>query len=372
MYGQLDPFRDHSRIPTLAEMKTIFDFEPVCWAKIARAAYIYLAYGSDGEFTLRRNREAFGWAETVPRRFTTVTKPQTAVELFGMKMDYPMMIAPHARHIMFDPDAEASTHKAATAAANTPMIVSNVATFPLEKIAPAADGPWIFQLYPQPGPTYNAEWLANAQKLGCKAVVLTMDQTAAEYDRAQHSRNLATPLNPTPIPVAAGRREALPQNPYRVTPTRLWYTWDGLADDVRRMVKVPLIAKGVVCAEDVELCLKHKFDGIYVSNHGGRSLDYQCAALESLPEIVEAVKGRVPVLFDSGIRSGEDMFKALAIGANCVCIGRAILWGLAAYGVPGAQKALEILQAELVQAMIANGCPTVASIDKTVVRTEFL
>jgi isopentenyl diphosphate isomerase/L-lactate dehydrogenase-like FMN-dependent dehydrogenase len=145
-----------------------------------------------------------------------------------------------------------------------------------------------------------------------------------------------------------------------------------LFDELRAMVKVPLIAKGIVTAEDALLCLEHGVDAIYVSNHGGRSLDYGPATLEVLPEIADAIHGRVPILFDSGIRRGTDILKALALGASAVCLGRPPLWGLAAYGAPGLQKVLEILQTELVQAMAATGRPTLASIDRTLVKTEFL
>ncbi len=139
---------------------------------------------------------------------------------------------------------------------------------------------------------------------------------------------------------------------------------------IRPMVKTPLIAKGVITAEDARLCLEHGVDGIYVSNHGGRSLDYEPSTLEVLPEIVAAVGGKVPILFDSGVRRGADALKALALGANAVCLGRVPRWGLAAYGAPGVQKILEIVQAELVQAMAYVGRPDLASIDKTVVRAD--
>jgi isopentenyl diphosphate isomerase/L-lactate dehydrogenase-like FMN-dependent dehydrogenase len=162
-----------------------------------------------------------------------------------------------------------------------------------------------------------------------------------------------------------------PSNPYRVPDSRLWYEWT-LLDEVRRVAKVPLAVKGIVTGEDARLCLEHGVDCIYVSNHGGRSLDYEPSTLEVLPEIVEAVQGRVPIVFDSGIRRGSDILKALALGASAVALGRVPLWGLAAYGPQGVQKVLEILQAELVQAMAAAGRPTLASIDRSLVRTEFL
>jgi len=133
-----------------------------------------------------------------------------------------------------------------------------------------------------------------------------------------------------------------------------------------------MIVKGIVTAEDVQPMLDHGADGIYVSNHGGRSMDYGPSTLEVLPEIVEAVKGRVPVLFDSGIRRGTDALKAMALGASGICLGRAVLFGHAAYGALGVQRTIEILQAELVQAMAATGRPTIASIDRSLVRTEFV
>jgi 4-hydroxymandelate oxidase len=367
--AEKDPVRDHSRIPAIGELTDTFDFEPVAFAKIARQGYDYMAYGVEGEFTMRRNRESFDWAELVPRRFVNVGTVQTASTLLGMSLPFPIMIAPTARHVLFHPEAEAATHTGATAASDTPFIISNLATLPLEKIAAAATGPLWFQLYPQPGPDYNREWIDRAQAVGCKAIVITVDQQASSYERSMHDRNLATATAPVPVPASIVRRA--PSNPYRVSEARLWYEWS-LFDELRKMIKVPMVAKSIVTPEDAVLCLEHGVDAIYVSNHGGRSLDYADSALEVLPEIADAVKGRVPIIFDSGIRNGSDILKALALGANAVGVGRVPLWGLAAYGAPGVQKVLEILQNELVQAMAATGRPTLASIDKTLVRTEFL
>lgn len=367
--GQEDPVRDHSRVPALSEMRDVFDFEPVAHARMLRQAYDYLAYGVDGEFTLRRNRDAFDWVGLVPRRLVEVGKVQTQSELLGMKLPFPMLIAPTARHGMFHPEGEAATHIGATAASNTPYIISNISTLPMEKVAAAASGPWWFQLYAQPGPDYNRQTLEKAQAAGCRAVVVTLDQQASSYERSLHDRNLATADAPVPTPQSIMRRA--PGNPYHVPEARLWYEWK-LFDELRRIVKVPMIAKSIVTAEDALLCLEHGVDAIYVSNHGGRSLDYEAAAIEELPEIVDAIHGRVPIIFDSGIRRGSDILKALALGANAVGLGRAVLWGLGAYGAPGVQKVLEILQTELVQAMAATGRPTLSSIDRTLVRTEFV
>jgi isopentenyl diphosphate isomerase/L-lactate dehydrogenase-like FMN-dependent dehydrogenase len=366
--GQQDTFRDHSRVPALREMLNAFDFEPVAFAKIARQAYDYMSWGVDGEFTMRRNREAFDWVGLIPRGLAGAGPVQTASNFLGMNLAFPMMISPTARHVLFDPGAEAATHAGATAASNTPLIVSNVASLPVEKIAAAATGPWWFQLYPQPGPDYNRQTIEKAQAAGCRAVVVTVDQQASVYERQTHDRNLATAESPMTAPTSVGPRQP---NPYRVPNGRLWYEWT-LLDELRRIAKVPLVVKGIVTGEDARLCLEHGVDAIFVSNHGGRSLDYGPSTLEVLPEIAEAVGGRVPILFDGGIRRGSDILKALALGAGAVSLGRVPLWGLAAYGAQGVQKVLEILQAELVQAMAATGRPTLASVDKTLVRTEFL
>jgi isopentenyl diphosphate isomerase/L-lactate dehydrogenase-like FMN-dependent dehydrogenase len=158
---------------------------------------------------------------------------------------------------------------------------------------------------------------------------------------------------------------------YRVSGRRLWYSWQYI-DALRKMVKGKLLIKGILDPEDARLAIEHGADGITVSNHGGRSMDYGPSTLEVLPEIVAAVNGRIPVLFDSGIRRGADIFKALALGANAVQIGRTARWGLAAYGTAGAQRVIEILQAELVQAAAAAGCAKLSDINKTTVKTHFV
>jgi isopentenyl diphosphate isomerase/L-lactate dehydrogenase-like FMN-dependent dehydrogenase len=368
--GQLDPFHDHSRVPALGELLDAFDFEPVAQAKVTRQAWDYVSWGVDGEWTMRRNREAFDWVELVPRGIAGAAPVQTASNFLGMDLAFPILISPTARHVMFYPGAEAATHAGATAASNTPFIVSNVATLPVEKIAAAATGPWWFQLYPQRGPDYNRQTLDKAQAAGCRGIVVTVDQQASVYERETHDQHLATAETPMPAPTTIGPPRAR-SNPYRVPDGRLWYEWT-LLDEIRRMIKVPLVVKGIVTGEDARLCLEHGVDCIFVSNHGGRSLDYGPSTLEVLPEIAEAVQGRIPILFDSGIRRGSDILKALALGASAVSLGRVPLWGLAAYGAQGVQKVLEILQAELVQAMAATGRPTLASIDRSLVRTEFL
>jgi len=382
------PLKDHKRTPGLDEMFSSFDFEPVMFANLPLSVYDYTAHGDGSEFTLRRNREAFEWVEVVPGKPIERARVDLSTELLGLKMKYPIMVAPTAAMVPLHPDGEAGMHRAATAASNTPMIVSQNTSLPIDRIAPAATGPLWWQLYPYPaqGRETSREVLDKVQAAGCTAVVVTVDQQASYYERTAQDRNLGG----TPRPAGRGGAPAVAaptsglalsdpagvprrvEGPalYRLGAGRLWYTWQYL-DEVRQMIKVPLIVKGILTAEDAALCLERGVDAIIVSNHGGRSMDYGPSTLEVLPEIVAAVKGRIPVLTDSGYRRGSDILKALALGANTVLLGRATRWALGAFGPAGAQRLLEMMQQELVDAAAAAGRATLASIDASVVKAQF-
>jgi 4-hydroxymandelate oxidase len=299
--------------------------------------------------------------ELIPNRVLDARPIRTATEILGTKMDFPIMVSPSAGHGMLHPDGELATCQGAAAASNTPYIVSNVSSFPFEKIAAAAKSPLWFQLYPKLELDDNREVLERVQAAGARAVVVTIDQQTNVHERILHDRNLTS---------ATATRGTASKNPYRLQESRLFYTWK-LLEQIRRMVKVPMLAKGILTAEDAKQCVECGLDGVYVSNHGGRSLDYSPATLEVLPEIVDAVGAKVPVIFDSGVRRGTDALKALALGARAVCLGRVPRWGLGAYGAAGVQRILEILQAELVQGMAYTGRPNLASIDRAIVRTDF-
>jgi 4-hydroxymandelate oxidase len=368
LHSQQDPFRDHSRVAGLDEMVTAFDFEPVTYAKLPREVYDYMAHGADSEFTLRRNRESYDWVDLVPKGVANSSTIRTDVELFGSKMPSPIMVAPSSLQGALHPDGEMAMHLGASAA-NTRMIVSNAASFTIEKIAAAAKGSLWFQLYPKKDLDANLDGLEAAQKAGCTGVVVTVDVQAVSYERDLHDRRLASGLLRPPN-AGARPRDPLVHNPYGAPEGRMWYEWK-LFDQIRSTIKGPMLAKGILTPEDARLCIEHGCDGVYVSNHGGRSLDYAPSSLEVLPGIVDAVAGRVPIIFDSGIRTGSDVLKALALGAKAVCVGRTPRWGLAAYGPPGVQRVLEILQAELIQAMAYTGRTSIDAIDKTAVRTDF-
>ena len=362
--GQQDPFRDHSRVPRLDELTTAFDFEPVAYANLPRLAYDFTSYGVESEFTLRRNREAFDWVELIPRGPKS-GKVDTATELFGTKLAFPILVAPTAGHTQLHPEGEAATFRGASNASKTTMIVSHNASLPTDKISAAAKGNLWWQLYPRQSLDDTKSLLDTAQANGAQAIVVTIDQQSASFERAMHYRNIGARA-----PSTRSVRANTEPNPYRILINRTWYTWTYF-DQIRPMVKVPMLAKGVTTAEAAAMCVERGLDGIVVSNHGGRSMDYGPSTLEVLPEIVDAVRGRIPVLIDSGFRRGSDILKALGLGAKAVCLGRVPRWGLSAFGAEGVQRVLEILQNELILAMAQTGCPTLASIDRSLVRTDF-
>ena len=366
LHAQRDPYPlgPHRRILGFDEMRTAFDFEPVFHDNVPLAIYDYTAHGTDSEFTLYRNRDAFDWVELVGGGGVSPSEVNLSTELFGVPMDSPIMLAPTSRQRDLHPDGELGMYRAATTTSTT-MIVSNASSFPFVRIAEAADGPLWFQRYATRDLEVNRQVLDQAQEAGYQTVVVTIDQQASYYERDLHDRNLGgAPRQPR------RRTPQNPPNPYRVGAGRLWYEWT-LFDDLRPMIEVPMLAKGILTGDGAKKCLEHGVDGIIVSNHGGRSLDYGPSTLEVLEEVVEAVGGRVPVLIDSGFRRGADVLKALALGADAVCLGRASRWGLGAFGEPGAQKVIEIINTELVHAMAAVGRTTIAAIDRSIVRTNF-
>jgi len=331
---------------------------------------------------------------------TTVDLSST---LFGVELKYPVYVAPSSGQGALHPDGEMGMYRGATAA-GTIMAIASGPSIPHPRIAAASTGPRWNQFYPIPDIDASNDALKGYLDLGTKAIIITVDQQASVYERDLHDRNLGGVVRSTGgrgaggavdpetgQPVRAGGagrggRGAAPAtavggNPttptfpatskYRVSNRRLWYNW-GYINEVRKAIKVPVIIKGILTAEDASDCVKQGVDGIIVSNHGGRSMDYGPSTLEVLPEIVAAVNGRMPVIVDSGFRRGSDVFKALALGANAVELGRATRWGLGAFGAAGTQRLLEIVQQELVQSAAMAGRSTLKEIDKTAVKTNFV
>jgi 4-hydroxymandelate oxidase len=370
--AQQDPrgLKDHRRVRGLDEMMDAFDFEAVCFANMPLSSYDFMAHGADSEFTLRRNRDAFDWVDLVAGPGVAPASVNTATDVLGIKMAYPIFIAPSTRQRDLHPDGDAAMYQGATAA-RTPMIVASGSSIPIEKVAASADGPRWSQFYPIEDLAASRAQIERFQAAGATAIVVTVDQQAPVYERSLQNRNLGgsprRAVSSTTLAIAAPAKGPIL---YRVNPRRLWYSWKYL-DDIRRFVTGPMLVKGILTGEDARICVERGYDGLIVSNHGGRSMDYGPSTLEVLPEIVDAVGGRIPVLVDSGFRRGSDMVKAIALGARAVCLGRAPRWGLGAFGPAGVQRLLEIVQAEFREAMAATGRTTLAALDRTVVKTDF-
>jgi 4-hydroxymandelate oxidase len=392
LHAQLDPrpFTQHRRTPGLNEMFTSFDFEPVMFANMPQSVYDYTAHGDGGEWNLRRNRQAFDWVDLVPGNAVNPAQVDLSSKLLDLNLKYPVIIAPTATQVALHPEGEAGMYRAGSLASNTPMCLSNNSSQSVEEVAKGAKGQLWWQFYPRQDMGASQELLERAQAAGYTAIVITVDQQASFYERTQHDRNLGGRTggaaraggagrgggraggagranDPGAAPSSAGRGAAA----YRVGAGRLWYTWQYL-EDVRKFIKVPIIIKGIVTHEDARLCVEHGFNGIVVSNHGGRSMDYGPSTLEVLPEIVAAVNGKIPVMVDSGFRRGSDILKAIALGADAVWLGRAARWALGAFGPAGVQRLLnDIIFKELVDAAAATGRTTMASIDTSIVKQHW-
>jgi 4-hydroxymandelate oxidase len=286
----------------------------------------------------------------------------------------PILIAPTAGHQMAHPDGELATVRAA-AQMKTIMAVSTNASYPIDKICAAAkeaggEPPW-FQLYP--GPDLDGTWerVDKALESGCKVIAVTVDAGYSSHrERLLRDRlaNQAPPGVPSPQTAQRRRAPAGPPLPYRLQATLIARLDWKFFDDLKKFAKVPVLIKGLLVPEDAKLAVEHGADGIIVSNHGGRYLEYAPATIDVLPEMVDAVGGKIPVLVDSGFRRGTDILKALAFGAKAVLVGRPPLWGLGAFGQAGVARVLELLQAELALAMGLAGRPNLQSVDRTLVK----
>jgi 4-hydroxymandelate oxidase len=375
--AQLDPrsTERQERIPSLNELLEVFEFEPIAKDNVTRAAWNWTARGRDGEWTLRRNRIAFDWIDLVERPSGTVDSVDTSTEVLGTRMSHPIYAAPSTAQVQMHPSGDAGTYEGIAATGGV-MCLASGSSIPHPQVIAAADGPRWNQIYPGQDLERNGSSMRTWLEQGTRSIQITIDHTAAQYDSQLRIRWLGAR---TPPP--AGESEPRPPRRtlsgpqrYGVTPfpDRMWVSWD-FVDQVRDLTpEVPVLLKGVMTADDARIAAERGYDGIVISNHGARTLEYVPSTIEVLPEIVDAVAGRMPVLIDSGFRNGYDVFKALALGADAVSIGRVPRWGLGAFGPAGVKRIVEIMQMELREAMVRTGRPTIASIDRTAVRTNFI
>jgi 4-hydroxymandelate oxidase len=323
---------------------TVEDYEPVARERLPNDVYEYYAGGAGDEWTLAENRRAFERWVIRPRMLTGTYPPDPSTELFGSTIGFPVLVAPWAYQRLAHPDGELATARAA-ARAGTIVVVSSTAQAYLEDVAAASDGQKWWQLYIFTDRELTAEMLKRVHGSGFGAICFTVDLPVVGL-RHRDTRNAFE------MPVG------LPQDDLVFEPN---ITWDDIAW-IREQAPLPLLLKGIMTAEDATLAVEAGVDGIVVSNHGARQLDAVAAPLTVLPEIVDAVQGRAPVLVDGGFRRGTDVFKALALGASAVLVGRPAVWGLAAAGEDGVADVLRILREELENVMTLAGTGTVGDI----------
>ena len=378
---------------------------------MSRSAFAYIAAGAGTESTVRENRAAFDRWKIVPRILRDVSHRDTGVELFGRRFPSPFMLAPVGVLEMVDRDADLAVARAAKRH-GVPMILSNQASRPMEAVAgELGESPRWFQLYWSTSNDLVESLVQRAERCGCEAIVVTLDTTMlgwrsrdldlaylpflrgkgiAQYTSDGVFRRLlkepqeAAGPPPKPKPTLRAIRtlieltRAYPDRFLRTLRTgegraavqrfteiysRPSLTWDDLPF-LRERTKLPILLKGVVHPDDARRAVDAGMDGIVVSNHGGRQIDGQIATLDALPGAVEAVGGRIPVLLDSGVRGGADAFKALALGASAVLLGRPYAYGLAIAGEKGVREVIENFMADFDLTMGLAGCRSVAEIGR--------
>jgi lactate 2-monooxygenase len=348
---------------------------------LAPPAFDYLAGGAGGEDTMRANREAFYRWRIVPRMLRDVSKRDLSVEILGARLPAPVILGPVGVQGIIHGDAEVASARAA-ASLGVPFTLSTVSSRSMEEVAQATENAlrW-FQLYWSKNPGLTASMLQRAERAGYKALVVTLDTPMLAW-RERDLQHAYLPFllgqglaNYFSDPVFRG---LLPQPPEQnpAAAIQLWaslfpntaLTWKDIPF-LRKHTKLPIILKGILHAGDAARALEAGADAVIVSNHGGRQVDGAIAALDALPSVVQEVNGRVPVLFDSGIRHGADVFKALALGAKAVLLGRLYMYGLAVEGEQGVREVLLNLLADLDLTLSLSGHTSCAGLDETALAT---
>jgi 4-hydroxymandelate oxidase len=380
--GWLDSFQQTDEVISSPDQAMdVMDFEPAARQALPPAHFGYLATGVDDDGTVRANREGYSRIQIRARRLINVENLDMSTSLFGTKWNTPIVLSPVSGQKAFNPEGEVAVARAARAKGHL-MMLSTVATSSIEDVIAARGGPVWQQLYPTNVWEVGRAIVKRAEAAGSPAIVLTVDlhegsnrETLFRAERAD-KRDCSACHQSAYTGDARGRARGgsggfasyAARKPMfngldlsKVTvaqPANL--NWD-FVKRLRDTVTVKLLLKGIVTREDAQLAVKHGVDGLMVSNHGGRAEETLRPTIESLPEVMEGVGGKIPVIVDGGVRRGTDVFKALAFGATAVGIGRPHAWGLAAFGQPGVEAVLEILRREMRTIMRQAGT---TSIDK--------
>jgi len=329
---------------------TVEDWKDAARAVLPPGVFDYIAGGAGGERTLVANEAAFDRWTVWPSMLRRSGNPDTSTSILGSELAFPVGVAPWAFQRQVHPDGEVATARAVEAM-GIPMCVSSTVLDRVEDVAASRATLW-WQLYIWRDRRATADLISRARAAGYRALVWTVDVPALGV-RHRDTRNAYT----LPVGPAGSPQEFEPD-----------LSWDDLAWIRDQAPELPILVKGILRADDARLAVEHGADAIVVSNHGGRQLDREPASLDALPEVIDVVADRVPVLMDGGVRDGVDVLIALALGAAAVLVGRPTAWGLAVDGQAGVEAVLGFLRDGLVNAMANAGCPTVADITRDLVR----
>jgi isopentenyl diphosphate isomerase/L-lactate dehydrogenase-like FMN-dependent dehydrogenase len=343
---------------SVSEPLNVWDYEALAVERLEPGAHGYYAGGAGDELTLRDNVDAYRRWQLRPRLLVDVAACTTATTVLGHEVSMPLLVAPVAFQRVAHPDGELGMALAAKAA-GTIMCLSTIATTTPAEVAATGVPRW-FQLYVFKDEGVTRDLIAQARDGGFTALLLTVDAPV----RGNRERDLRTGFAiPPDIRVASmGRGGVTPKEVFdMVTPSLTWRDLERISSEAG----LPLLVKGILTSEDAILSVEHGAAGVVVSNHGGRQLEGVSETIDALPEVVEAVAGRIEVLVDGGIRRGTDVVKALALGARAVLAGRAPLWGLTVDGEPGARRVLELLRTEILTALQLVGATSPGDVTRT-------
>jgi len=344
----------------------VMDFEEAARRVLPPAHWGYMASGVDDDFTQKMNREGFKRFQLRPRRLVDGSKPDLKTEIFGVTWETPIFLCPVGGQRMFHPDGEIAVARAARAKKTT-QILSTATSTAVEDVAHALGSPLWYQLY-MPNRWEGTEKLVRrVEEAGCPVLAWTVDELQGRnMETAERFRRLDTRDCVSCHATARGGRAPDDMPMFKGIPGGMnpaTATWD-YVDRLKKLTKMKLLLKGLDTREDARLAREHGVDGIIVSNHGGRSTETGRSTIEALGEVVDAAGSQIPVLVDGGFRHGTDVYKALALGARGVGIGRPYVWGLSAFGQEGVERVLDILHAELGLIMRQCGTPTIAQITR--------
>ena len=342
----------------------IYEYEAIAKDRIEKGHYDFIAGAATDEITLRRTREVLDSIVMKPRMMVDVSHRDLGTTVLGEKISFPVLLDPAGNHGAAHPDAEIATVKAA-GKAGTVMALSSHSARTLEDVAEAATGPIWFQQYFFKDPELTLGMASRAEEAGYTALCLTLDAKISPKRERNMRNNYVGPVSPNYAQLDLGNHhwQFAADAPAGAMDIRdQAATWKDL-EWLASRTKLPLVVKGIMTGEDGRLAAESGAKGMIVSNHGTRYLDTTFTTIEVLPEVVDQVNGKAEIYLDGGIRRGSDVFKALALGARSVLIGRPLFWGLAVDGEDGVSAVLEMLRSELDATMGICGCPTIDDIN---------